>query len=111
MNTFLAPTTIAAGVVVLLVLWLVTALWGGIRLHRDTGALEEWLWTHTEDEPGDSHRRVTELARGLHISEDRVNRAVDHSRAIFRSATHDDLVSVWRQEPQRGSAERSVSAR
>jgi hypothetical protein len=110
MDTFFAPTSITAGIVALLVLWLVKALWGRICLHRDTLALEEWLWTHTEDEPDESHRSIAELARCLHLSEERVNRAVDHSRTIFRSATHGDLVSVWRTEAQRVSEERDRSA-
>lgn len=86
--------------IVPLVLWLAKALWERFRLHRDAVAIEQWLWTHTQDEPGESHRTVSEIALRLGLSVDRVNRAVAHSRAIFRSDGDFDLVSVWRQEPQ-----------
>ena len=100
MATWLAAQRLTTGGSVVFVLWLTTALRRRIRLYRDTRALEEWLWSHTEDEPGQSHRTVSELAGCLQLSEARVNRAVTHSRAIFRSAVSIENVSVWRQEPQ-----------
>jgi len=55
---------------------------------------------HTQDELGESHRTVSEIARHLGLSVARVDRAVTHNRAIVRSDGHSDQVSVWRQEPQ-----------
>jgi len=108
MDTFLAPPTITAGVVSLLLLWCLKVVLGLTRLHHDAGAIEEWLWLHTEDEPGDSHRSVTEIAYCLQLSEDRVKRAVNYSRVIYRSARRVELVSVWRHEPAQPGEEQHV---
>src|SRR3954447_1923733 len=103
MTQFLTPQVAAMGGSGLLGLWLAMALWRRIRLHRDTVMLEEWLWTHTEEDPRESHRTVSELARALNVSEARINRAVDYSRVMYRSAERAESVSVWCQEPsQRG---------
>jgi hypothetical protein len=99
MAQFLTSQAAAVGGSGLLGLWFALALWRRIRLHRDIIALEEWLWTYTEDEPGKSHRTVSELARGLNVSAARINRAVSYSRAIYRSVGQVELVSVWCQEP------------
>ena len=99
MALFVGPQWLTTGVLIILMVGVAKTVWERVRLQRDTAEIEEWLWLHTQDEPGESHRSISELARCLGMSLQRVNRAVDHSRAVFRSATQVVLVSVWGQEP------------
>src|SRR6266487_5775062 len=100
MDKFIDPKTIAGGLILALLLWLAKVLWERFRLRRDSKAIEEWLKTNTRDEPGESHRNVSEIACHLGLSEDRVNQAVARSHAILRSDEQVDQISIWRQEPQ-----------
>ena len=70
------------------------------RLRRRAKAVENWLRANTTDRPGDSHRKLSEIALNLGLSEDEVNKSVIQNPKIYRSKMTPDQVSIWRQDPQ-----------
>jgi hypothetical protein len=72
--------------------------------------VENWLRDNTRDEPGDSHRKLSDIALNLGMSEDEVNKSIVGNSRIFRSTKMPDHVSVWRQEPESIYEKRGVLA-
>jgi len=74
--------------------------WNWWQLRQRRKVVEDWLRNNTRDEPGESHRKLSDIALNLGLSDDEVNKSIIGNARVFRSKVTPDLISVWRQEPQ-----------
>lgn len=100
MNTWLDPKAITTAVIVGLLGVLGVLCRDRLRAYRDGKVVVQWLRANTRDEPGESHRTISEISRSLGLTEDRVNKAIAKASDIHRSKANVHEVSVWRDEPQ-----------
>ena len=81
-------------------------IWGTSRLLRcymqasDKKKVYKWLLANTLDVPGESHVDTSTIAKGTHISEERVRTACMLESRIFRLDGDPELWSIWRKEIQ-----------
>lgn len=71
-----------------------------LLIHHQKQILITWLRSNTRDEPGESHKDVSDIAYHLGLSIEEVNNLVFRSNEIFRSQSNPSLISIWRDEPQ-----------
>lgn len=74
--------------------------YGNLLIHHKKKMLISWLRDNTRDEPGESHKNVSDIAYHLGLSIEEVNNLVFRSNEIFRSQSNPHLISIWREEPQ-----------
>src|ERR1043166_3111998 len=91
---------IIGGAILALFLWLASQSWKRYQTKRNAKYIADWLQCNTENEPGKSHKTVSEVAKNLGLSESEVNEAVAKSHKVCRSQKNPDQVSIWQQEPQ-----------
>lgn len=92
--------TIISGLILAAILAVARHFCKDYKLTRQKKALVSWLRATTRDEPGESHRSVSEAANELGISPEEVNRLVSQTEEIFRSQSKPELISIWRKEPE-----------
>lgn len=70
------------------------------KITRQGKALVKWLHLNTKDEPGESHKTISEVAKFMGLSNDEIDFIVARNKQILRSYSNPELISVWRREPQ-----------
>jgi len=60
--------------------------------------VRRWLERYT-GEPFETHASTSDIATGVHLSEDIVTETCLQSPDIFRSKVEPDLWSIWQEEP------------
>ena len=91
-------STIAAALTVAVVTWVATVIWKRIRSWRDGRRIYDWLTANTRDEPGESHKSLSEISQGVRLPNDRLRIGCLRNRRILQSLRIPGHYSVWRQE-------------
>lgn len=91
---------IVVGLVLAVLLWIAKSTYNHFIMRHRRNILENWLRMSTRDEPGESHKHISEVAQHLGLSTEEVNNLVFRSNELFRSQSNPHLISIWREEPQ-----------
>ena len=90
--------------IVAILLWGSRTFYAQFICWMDGRKTYQWLKANTRDEPNQSHKSLLEITSGTRLSEKRIQEACLQNKKIYQSTKNPGSYSIWRVDPQSGTA-------